>query len=156
MTITIDVNCPHCHSATVIKNGKKNNGKQNYLCKDCGRQFIPEHECAYNGTLSRVKDMIKIMLVRGVGIRDIGIILKISAGTVLKVLKSTKYRIKPKQNHYDCLEIDGFWTYVGKKENKIWLIYAYHRDTGEIVAYVWGKRDLKTARRLRNRLNGWE
>jgi hypothetical protein len=71
----------------------------------------------HNGTLSRVKDMIKIMLVRGVGIRDIGIIIKISAGTVLKVLKSTKYRIKPKQNHYDCLEIDEFWTYVGKSEN---------------------------------------
>src|SRR5699024_11480689 len=25
-----------------------------------------------------------------------------------------------------------------------WLIYAYHRETGEIVAYVWGKRDLAT------------
>jgi hypothetical protein len=26
------------------------------------------------------------------------------------VLKSTKYQIKPKQSHYDCLEIDEFWT----------------------------------------------
>jgi hypothetical protein len=77
--------------------------------------------------------MIKIMLVRRGGIRDIGIILKISIGTVLKVLKSTKYRIKPKQSHYDCLETDEFWTYVGKKKNKIWFIYAHHRSTGEIV-----------------------
>ncbi len=30
------------------------------------------------------------------------------------------------------------------KKNKQWLIYAYHRETGEIVAYVWGKRDLAT------------
>ncbi|MDR0375324.1 MAG: IS1 family transposase, partial [Treponema sp.] len=72
------------------------------------------------------------MLVRGVGIRDIGIILQISITTVLKVLKPTKYKIKPKQSHYDCLEIDEFWTYVGKKKNKVWLIYAYHRGSGEI------------------------
>ncbi|MDR2793824.1 MAG: hypothetical protein LBB61_09205 [Treponema sp.] len=84
------------------------------------------------------------MLVRGIGIRDIGTVLKISITKVLKVLKSTKYQIKPKQTHYDCLEIDEFWTYVGKK--KIWLIYAYHRDTGEIVSFVWGKQDMKTAK----------
>ena len=43
-------------------------------------------------------------------------------------------------------------TYVGKKSNKIWLIYAYHKDTGEIVAYVWGKRDIKTAEKLRKKI----
>jgi IS1 family transposase len=96
--------------------------------------------------------MIKIMPVRGVGIWDIVIILEIGITTVLKVLKSTKYRIKPKQSHYDRLEIDEFWTYVGKKKNKVWLIYAYHRENGEIVAFVWGKRDLKTAKKLRKRI----
>jgi IS1 family transposase len=29
--------------------------------------------------------------------------------------------------------------FLGNKNNKQWLIYAYHRETGEIVAYVWGK-----------------
>jgi IS1 family transposase len=96
--------------------------------------------------------MVKIMLVRGTGIRDISTVLKISITKVLKVLKSTKYQIKPKQSHYDCLEADEFWTYVGKKKNKVWLIYAYHRESEEIVAYVWGKRDLKTAKKLRKRL----
>jgi IS1 family transposase len=96
--------------------------------------------------------MIEIMPVRGVGIRDIGIILQISITTVLKVLKSTTYRIKPKQTRYDCLETDEFWRYVGKKKNKVWLIYAYHRGSGEIAAYVWGKRDLKTAQKPRKRI----
>ena len=35
------------------------------------------------------------------------------------------------------LEVDEFWTYVGNKKNKVWLIYAYHRATGEIVTFVW-------------------
>ena len=51
------------------------------------------------------------------------------------------------------MEVDEFWTYVGKKKNKIWLIYAYHRETGEIVGYVWGKRNSKTAKELRTKLN---
>ncbi|MDK4651378.1 IS1 family transposase, partial [Kingella kingae] len=47
-----------------------------------------------------------------------------------------------------------FWTFVGNKSNKVWLVYAYHRGSGEIVAYayVWGKRDLATARALKRRL----
>jgi hypothetical protein len=73
------------------------------------------------------------MLVRGIGIRDISAVVKISITKVLKVLKSVKYKIKLKKIHYDCLEIDEFWTYVGKKKNKVWLIYAYHRESGEIV-----------------------
>jgi IS1 family transposase len=99
------------------------------------------------------KNFIKIMLVRGIGIRDISVILCVSSTTVLTVLKSGNYKIQPKQNHYDCLEIDEFWTSVGKKQNSVWLMYAYHRDTGEIVAFVWGKRDLKTALKLKKRIN---
>ena len=41
---------------------------------------------------------------------------------------------------------------MGKKANKVWLLYAYHRSTGEIVAYVWGKRNKKTAKKLRTKL----
>ena len=78
------------------------------------------------------------MLVRGIGIRDISVILKISVKKVLKTLCSSCYKIEPKKKHYDIVEIDEFWTYVGRKSNKIWLIYAYHRESGEIVAYVWG------------------
>jgi IS1 family transposase len=92
------------------------------------------------------------MLVRGMGIGDISAVLKMSITRVLKALKSSAYRIKPKKTHYDRLEIDEFWTYVGEKKNKVWLIYAYHRESGEMVAYVGGKRDLETARRLRERI----
>jgi IS1 family transposase len=51
------------------------------------------------------------------------------------------------------LEAAEFWTCAGKKDNKVWLIHAYHRETGKIVAFVWGKRDLKTAKRLKKKLS---
>ena len=40
------------------------------------------------------------------------------------------------------LEIDEFYTFIHSKNNKLWLQYAYERETGEMVAFVWGKRDL--------------
>lgn len=34
--------CPSCESESVVKNGFIHNGKQNHLCKDCGRQFVED------------------------------------------------------------------------------------------------------------------
>ena len=70
-----------------------------------------------------------------------------------KVLKTSQHHVLPEKNHYDTLEIDEIWTFVGSKKNKVWLIYAYDRGSGEIVAYAWGKRDITTARELEARLN---
>ncbi|MDR3172292.1 MAG: hypothetical protein LBU17_11850 [Treponema sp.] len=66
-----------------------------------------------------------------------------SAILCISILKSFKYKIKPKKNHYDVLEIDEFWTYLGKKSNKMWRIYAYHRASGEIVAYLKNSTKIK-------------
>jgi transposase-like protein len=90
MLTTIEIKRLRCHSPNVTPNGKKYNGKQNYRCTQCGRQFIDGHEMTYRERLSRVVEMVKIMLVRGIGIRDISAVLQIRITKVLKVLKSTK------------------------------------------------------------------
>ena len=152
MEIKITLKCPCCSKTRIVRNGIKKNKKQNYLCNDCGRQFIGDHALSYNGCHSELLHKIELMLVRGVGIRDVAEIEGISIGKVLSVLVKSKKIIEPKQSHYDELEVDEFWTYVGKKSKKVWLIYAYHRKTGEIIAYVWGKRNYKTAKRLRSKI----
>jgi IS1 family transposase/transposase-like protein len=153
MKIQITVHCPDCQGTKVKKNGNKSkSGKQNYFCKDCSRQFIGDHALSYKGCHSELTQKILLMLVRGIGIRDIAEIEKVSINKVLSILVRSNHKIKPKQAHYDCLEVDEFWTYVGNKKNKVWLIYAYHRETGEIVAYVWGKRNKQTARKLRQKI----
>lgn len=35
----LQISCPSCSSHNIKKNGRRQ-GKQNYLCKECGRQFI--------------------------------------------------------------------------------------------------------------------
>ncbi len=32
--------CPTCHSDAVVKNGRTRHSKQNYKCRECGRQFV--------------------------------------------------------------------------------------------------------------------
>ena len=34
--------CPRCQSEEVVKNGHIHNGKQRYICKQCGRQFVKD------------------------------------------------------------------------------------------------------------------
>jgi len=152
MEIKTTLSCPKCKSTSIKKNGIKSYGKQNYKCKDCSRQFIGDHNLTYKGCHSDISKQIKMMLVRGDGIRDIAILLCISINKVLSVLVNSSYKIVPKHKHYNTLEIDELWTYVGKKKNKKWLLYIYSRETGEIICYVFGGRDLWTARKLKKKL----
>ena len=154
MKIQIDISCPDCHSPSFLMYGIKSYGKQNYQCKDCQRQFIGDHVLTYQGCHSRIEDRIRLTTVpvRGCGIRDIAVITSISIGKIRSTLGSSVYKISPKKRYYERLEVDEFWTYVGRKKRKVWLTYAYGRDTSEIIAYVWGKRDLTMGIRLRSRL----
>ena len=152
MRITLEIKCPACLSDSIKKNGTKVDGKQNYQCKICRRQFIGDHALSYQGCHSGIKTKILHLMVRGSGVRDIAEIERLSIGKVLQTLSQSKYQLRAQQSHYETLEVDEFWTFVGNKQNKQWLIYAYHLETGEIVAYVWGKRDLNTVKKLKAKL----
>ena len=86
----------------------KSYGKQNYfpifrdkLCKSCSRQFIGDHALSYKGWHSELIHKILLMLVRGLGIRDVAEIERISVKKVLSVLVNSNHILKPKQSHYD-------------------------------------------------------
>ncbi|MBF2035948.1 MAG: IS1 family transposase [Leptolyngbyaceae cyanobacterium T60_A2020_046] len=40
--MTIEMTCPTCGSHDISKNGTTHRGKQNYKCRDCGRQFVED------------------------------------------------------------------------------------------------------------------
>ena len=61
-------------------------------------------------------------------------------------------RLRPKKaqrNRWEALELDEMWTFVGRKRRKVWLLLAVERASRRIVAWVLGRRDAATARRLR-------
>jgi hypothetical protein len=64
---------------TITRNGKKINHKQNCRCKGYRCQFISDQELTCRGCLSGIVALVKIALVRGIGIWGVSVILKISA-----------------------------------------------------------------------------
>ena len=140
--------CPYCLSEKVVRNGKKKSGVQNYLCKHCGKQFQDDY--LYRGRDKGVKDRVLPMLLRGSGIRDCAVVLGISKNCVLRhlVKAAGEIVIKPKKRYYPCIQIDELWSYVARKEKKVWLLYAYCAQSGEILGFAMGKRSGKTVKNL--------
>ena len=51
--------CPNCSSSGTIKNGRIHNGKQRFVCRECGRQFVEQRqkkviECATRELIDRL------------------------------------------------------------------------------------------------------
>jgi len=90
MTVWFPVQCPHCHSTEVVKNGKSAEGKQRYRCQnpDCPyRTFILNP--IYPGRTRQVKRQIVEMTLNGSGIRDIARVLHVSTATMIQELKKS-------------------------------------------------------------------
>lgn len=60
--------CPECKSDHINKNGHRGQ-KQNYICVNCGRQFIDSYET--KGYSDDVKRICLKMYVNGMGFRGI-------------------------------------------------------------------------------------
>ena len=61
--------CIECKSTHVNKNGHKK-GKQNYICVDCGRQFLDCYQ-THQGYAPEIKQECLKMYVNGMGFRAI-------------------------------------------------------------------------------------
>ena len=60
-------------------------------------------------------------------------------------------RLRPKKAQrclWEALELDEMWTFVGRRRRKVWLWLAVERASRRVVAWVLGRRDAATARRL--------
>jgi len=151
--ILIKINCPHCQSSKVVKNGKKKNGNQNLRCKSCRKQFQPTYQ--NKGADPTIKQLVLRLLERNSGIRDIEELLGVSRKCILDNIcrQGNKIQIQPACPHYKSVQIDEVWSFVGKrKKGKYWLLYAYSPETDEILAYSCGSRSAKTVRELLKKL----
>ena len=167
--VLINVACPFCASTDVAKRGKSSNGKQRYGCGNeaCDHAtFILDY--SYLGCLPDIKDRILDMAVNASGIRDTARVLNISAGTVISTLRSIEGDLESINrkvlDKLDCCsckiliikvedaEIDEMWSFVGNKRNQRWLWHAIDHTTGEILAYVFGRRKDEVFKKLKQLL----
>jgi len=107
------------------------------------------------------------MTLNGSGIRDISRVLKISTTTVINHIKKDigyvnvdllKRKEKANDIHVDIIkaELNELWSFVINKKNQRWLWYAIKHDTGEILAYTFGKRKDSVFLKLRKLLKQFQ
>jgi transposase-like protein len=90
LSIRPDIECPHCGSLDLQKNGHSENGTQRWRCNGCRKSFQLTYR--YNARKPGVKEQIDELTLNSSGVRDIGRILKISTNTVIARLKKNAKR----------------------------------------------------------------
>ena len=74
------MNCPNCLSGETNKNGTRK-GTQNYICKNCGRQFLATY--SPRGYSVKVREICIRMRESGMKYREIEKITGVSHNTVI-------------------------------------------------------------------------
>jgi len=144
--------CYQCvDEGNTVKNGKTKNGKQRYLCKNCGKTFLTTY--TYNGCHPSMDSRLKELTKEGVGIRSSSRILKISTSTVInKILRIAAELVPPVIGAGKVFEMDEMCTYVGRKDKLTWIAYAICVESKEVVGLFVGRRTNKTLRKVVSRL----
>lgn len=133
------MNCNYCKNLC-IKKGKRKNEVQKYQCSVCKKyqQYYYKNKACH----PKVNDTIVRCLKHGSGIRDISAIAEITTGTVIKRIRVLADKIeKPKVKMHKVYEADELKTYVSKKKNEQWIIYAIDKKTRQVVDFRVGKRN---------------
>lgn len=84
------ITCNYCGSSDLQKNGKNQQKKQCYRCKNCKKNFILNY--TYNACKPGIKEQIDKMLLNSSGTRDIGRVLQISKDTVTAHIKKKRQK----------------------------------------------------------------
>ena len=147
--------CPSCISESVVKNGSTRHGKQNYKCRDCGRQFIknPQWRRVTEST-KNAQDLLESLLPEKIPLAGIARVLKVSERW-LQSYVNVKYEVvpqqvvvQPKPQRHLTVQMDELWSFVDDKDNAQWVWLAIDTLTREIVGCYIGDRSGASAQKL--------
>ena len=145
--------CPECGSEKVVKDGKQR-GKQTYLCKVCHRRFTPNATKLHRP--SHVKQKAIELYINGMSINAISKVLNIPYMTVWTWINKAGQRADKKvireleklkrQGKVKAISIDEMWSYIGSKENEVWIWrVVVELSDGSIKKFLFaGDRNLGT------------
>ena len=110
------MNCPYCASDKIVKNGHRN-GKQNYLCRECCRQFRDNPHQSYT---QQVKALCVTMSLNGMGFRAIERVTGINHNSVINWVRQAAAAI-PDENYEipETAQLDELETFVGQKKQDL-------------------------------------
>lgn len=145
MAYSIPFTCGYCHGHCERKG--RHGSTQLLRCAACGKyQRSSYKRKAYTPEMD---GRITMLTREGCGIRSTSRVLGISPTTVIARIKRIAARLGPgpipKGRSY---EVDELSTYVGNKQNRVWVAYALDRSTKEVVGIRVGKRSKRMLKPL--------
>ncbi len=147
------MDCPKCNSEHTVKNGLRQNGKQNFKCLSCGRQFV-ENPSPHYRISEETRALADRLLLEKIPLAGIARAAQVSERW-LQYYVNEKYEtvpkkvnVKPKEKSRLTAECDEMWSFVNSKENRRWIWLAIDRDTCEIIGVHVGSRDRTGAQAL--------
>ena len=144
--LSVSHTCPICKSDKLIKSGRTGAGKQRY-CKECGKRFITDY--SYNAYQPNTTQQIILFTKEGLGIRSTVRVLRMSVTTLLKLIISISASIRqPPIANGKSYEVDEMRTYVGKKSQLRWIVYALDRENKTVVSFNVGRSTNKTLKHV--------
>jgi IS1 family transposase/transposase-like protein len=146
------ITCPTCSSLNIKKNGINKQTKQRYRCNGCGKQFILKY--ANQAYLKHIRELIVPTCLNSSGIRDIARVLRVSATTVIKVIRQSAQLLPPENlpERIADLELDEMWSFIEKKKNQCWLWLAYSPKHKQMLAFALGRRTDESCQNLLEKL----
>ena len=111
-----------------MKNGLTRRAKQNYKCRDCGRQFV-EHPQAQPKTPDTFSK-IKLLLLERISLAGIARVMGVSDSWLqnyvnqLYAAVDPKVSVIPKAVGKYTVQMDELWSFVDNKGNKQWVWLA--------------------------------
>lgn len=114
------MSCPHCHSLRIVKNGHTPKGRQNHLCRLCGRQFLLNaRPCSYPDT---IREQVLAALNERMRLHGVQRIFRIARQTIAKWLRQkadhvAQLPLLPRsiEEKELLLEGDEVWSFIGRK-----------------------------------------
>lgn len=147
--MTIEMTCPTCGSHDISKNGTSHRGKQNYKCRDCGRQFVEDPQ--WQPKPKETKALVNRLLQEKLPLAGIARATAVSpswlqghANDVYEAVSQTAVVI-PKPKGPLTVQMDELWSFVGHKGNKQWVWLAMDAKTREIIGCHIGDRSRESA-----------
>ncbi|MBX2966466.1 MAG: IS1 family transposase [Cyclobacteriaceae bacterium] len=139
--------CKYC-KGRCIKAGFQKNGVQKFYCKACKKyqQAVYTSEAYHPQSNYRIAALLR----EGIGLRSMARVLRISLKTIIQRIRQIAGTIR-KPFHYrkrGVYEMDELWSYVGKKSNEVWIMYALDRATKAVIDFRVGSRTKKNIQTL--------
>jgi len=142
--------CKFCNGSCIKKGFQTSNyqRKQRFQCSTCRKYQLEDYSYKLY-EMNSDKEIIHLNS-EGLSISGMSRFLGYSKQTIIRRIKYLASLVKTPiiLDYNQIYEVDEMWTYIGNKNNPIWITYAINRKTHQVISYCIGARTKKNLNKV--------